>query len=201
VLTEGLRSTDLVLLFVSPDSMTSTYVQQEIALARQHDKPVLPVLYRPVEDHLSALSDQAREFYTAIRRIQWISLDGIAAPYTVHPQLQRLESTLEEAWRSKVDQFLASAHDVKIERSLICALYKTDHPWAVRFLDQHLEMLMRQSPPNERRAQYFAHALACIRAENGPAVWNARINWWRAEIPPIHTQLLEYAVRSPTPPC
>ncbi|HEX3049675.1 MAG TPA: toll/interleukin-1 receptor domain-containing protein [Aggregatilineaceae bacterium] len=201
VLIDGLLSTDLVVLFVSPDSMTSEYVQQEIELAHLHDKPIVPVLYRPVIENPPALQGAAWEFYTAVRRLQWISLEGIEFPYTVHPQLSLLSSTLEEAWGSKVERLLASPHDAKIERRIICDLYKTDHPWAVRFLDQRIEVLMRQSPPNERRAQYFAHALACIQAANGPATWDARLNWWRAEISPVHTQLLEYAARNPTPPC
>lgn len=200
VLIDGLLTTDLVMLFVSPNSMQSEYVRQEIALARQHAIPVVPVVYRAVADDPASLPGEAWDFYTSVRRIQWIDLDGIEPPYTAHTNFDLLEAGLEEAWRVKIDRLIGPAPDAKTEQSVICALYKTDHPWAVRYLDRQIETLMRLSPPNPLRAQYYAHALACIQAQNGPATWQARINWWRAEIPPAYTQLLEYAARHPIPP-
>ncbi|MBL8164959.1 MAG: toll/interleukin-1 receptor domain-containing protein, partial [Anaerolineae bacterium] len=47
---QGIERADNFVLVISPDSLTSEYCQREIAHARQHNKRIIPFVYREVDE-------------------------------------------------------------------------------------------------------------------------------------------------------
>jgi hypothetical protein len=190
----GLETTDLVLCFVSPDSMKSVYVAEEIKLAQAHEKNILPILYRTVDS--TQLEEDPRQLYEFLSRVQWIDFVGIDSVTEPCPALTRLNTSLENAWAALVSTF-----DPASQRSIICDLFKARHAWTVNYMAARVRDLMNQDPPDSIRAQYYVHALKSMQVNEATEAVDDLSAWWQNEIDEAHTHLLEYAVRNPVPPC
>jgi hypothetical protein len=193
-LLNGLGNTDLVICFVSPDSMKSDYVAKEIEVARERKKSILPILYRPVNK--ARLKEEPRQLYEFLSRIQWLDFVGIKSINESCSALTQLDNSLENAWTT-----LVSALDLDQEQTIICALFKARHRWAVNYMVARVQNLMKQEPPDSIRAQYYVHALKSMDENEATEALNDLRDWWQNEINEAHTYLLEYAVGNPVQPC
>lgn len=200
VVRDGIRAADVVLLFISPDSIASEAVKTEIdlALARANPPVILPLLLAAVDK--SALSGDPAALYASIKMCNWLDMTGSAPPYTDDRRFAKLAGALWLRWANKMQELPHTAHHPRAERVLRRMLYETKHDWAADYFDARARALLEQVPPDMLRAQYEVHALASMESAYARHLRDVLRDWWRAEFPPSDIHMLEYALRNPVPP-
>ncbi len=158
---QNLRPRDLVLLFVSQNSLQSWYVRLEFEYALQHGIQVLPLLLQRVDlgqvleiapeharKHMIA-EEQARHhlerFYTEVSRLQYLDFRSAFANAEQRPaSFAELESRLEEIWNEHLMRVpnltKPQTKDSYIREALTSQAIH--HPWAVNYMHRRAKALI-----------------------------------------------------------
>lgn len=179
-LEEGLDNANLVVFFMSQNSLNSRYVKKEFDRAQERNIQIYSLLCGTVERDLLT-SASAQDFYERARKIQFLDLTGMAPPFAEHPNLPVLDKEIERIWCNHMERFRNSLPDFSAEKEqIINQLVPTYHPWAIDYFIFRVKTLLSTKVPNDIEAQYYVEALTKIPTHRAKAALRSLQQWWTA---------------------